>query len=316
MKTYQLYNGEVTMTFDKDAPRYRYKVTDPNNGISDKPVRGVTTLLRDVIHKPDLLMWPMNEALTHLFGQEFNKTEKAYKYREAKAAVKSNMVYTTDELETLLNEARSAHTKKSDRGKDVGTLVHTAIEYYLRGQDKENALQSSLSDAGGVTTQDVMNDTMRALTAFVAWWEGLEEKEVLGLENPVYSRTLQYSGTYDLIARINGKVYMLDFKTTNKSMSAPLGIYAEYFLQLAAYAYAVKEERGYEFDDLGIINVGKDGVISIATATDLGMTIKECETTFAYAVRLHDWLDKTARLTKDRRLVSVLNPLEKVEVQQ
>lgn len=313
MKTYSLYNNEVAMTFDKEAPRYRYKVTDPMNSISDKPVRGVTTLLRDVIHKPELLMWPMNEAMTVLFGQEFNDAEKAYKYKQANALIKPHTVYNPEQLEMFLNEGRQAHTKKSDRGKDIGSLVHSAIEHYLRGSTANDALQTAYQDSGASVGIDESKATTNALTAFTTWWEGLGEKEVLGLENPVYSRKLQYSGTYDLIARINGKVYMLDIKTTNRSRTAPLGIYAEYFLQLAAYAYAVREERDIAFDDIGIINVGKDGKLSVATAKDLGMEVEECERTFAYAVRVHDWLEKTSRLTKDGRLISVLNPLGRVD---
>lgn len=318
MKTFNLYNNEVTMTFDKDAPRYRYKVTDPLNSISDKPVRGVTTLLRDVIHKPELLMWPMNEAMTVLFGQEYDESTKSYNYNQKKALIPPFKPFNLDQLQEFLETGRKAHTKKSDAGKDVGTIVHGAIEHYLRTGETgmnaiTNALQASYKDAGGVIDVPTSTSATNATRAFVNWWEGLAEKSIIGIENPVYSRTLQYSGTYDLIARINGKTYMLDIKTTNRSRVAPMGIYAEYFLQLAAYAYAVREERGIAFDDMGIINVGKDGKVAVVTAGDLNMEMEECERTFAYAVRLHDWLEKASRLARDSHVKSSLNPLPEVD---
>lgn len=299
MTTHSLYGGEVKLVFDPDAPRYRYKVTDLRTGIENKPVRGVTTLLRDVLHKPELLMWPMNEALTLLFGQEFDSKSKSYVYKPSKALLKPERVMTQVELQNALDAARKAHTAKSDRGKDVGSMVHENLEAFLTGQPMPEFKDVAPEDVKAVNG---------AVNAFIDWWKSLRQAEVISVETPIYSRSLWYAGTYDLKAKINGKVYMLDFKTTNRSRVAPLGIYAEYFLQLGAYSYAETEENGGDFDDLGVINVSKTGSgVHIACASDMGLSVSDCEDAFAFGVKIHDWLEATTKLTKDSHFTSHLN---------
>lgn len=147
---------------------------------------------------------------------------------------------------------------------------------------------------------------VKAVNAFAKWWESLPNKELIGSENIIYSRKYQYAGTYDIKVKINGKLYMLDVKTTNRSFYAPLGIYPEYFMQLGGYANADNESTGDVYDDVGVVNVGKDGKVSVATALDLGLTVDDCVKSFVYGVRVHDWLDKTKKLTQDGKLTSSL----------
>ena len=305
-KTFSLYGGDVKMVFDPDAPRYRYKVTDSIAGLKDKPMRGVTTLMGEVIDKPGLRMFPMDMAMGVLFGQKYDDEKNKCLYDASKARLQPNTPYTAEELQKALDDARAAHTVRSQRGKDVGSLVHGAIEAYLKKKEAP-ALPDDLA------AEDV-KAVGKAIKAFTTWWESLPDKEVMLVEAPVYSRYMGYAGTCDLVAKINGKVYMLDIKTTNRSSRAPLGIYPEMFLQLGAYSYAVREERGYEFFDLGIINVGKDGRLAIATARDMGLDVSECERAFAFACRLHDWLNKTGKLTNDAHFKSHLTELAKVDV--
>lgn len=86
--------------------------------------------------------------------------------------------------------------------------------------------------------------------------------------------------------KIDGKVCLVDLKTTNSSRKAPNGIYAEMFVQLGAYAYAYNEQRDYEeknggtklvkIDDLMVVSAKKNGALDIKTASDLGLGVEEC----------------------------------------
>ena len=60
-----------------------------------------------------------------------------------------------------------------------------------------------------------------------------------------------YGGTLDLLMKINGKVYLFDFKTSNHFSY-------KYFLQLAAYAHVLRTKYGIKIDGFGIIKLCKD----------------------------------------------------------
>lgn len=289
MKTFELYEGSVQLHFNPDAPRARYKVDDRIVGFKDESMRGVTTVLRDVIHKPELLMWPLNMACG-LLEQNLNEPL----------------------TEELIKEAKSAHRAKSDRGKDIGSMAHRMVELWLN--DNRDVLNTVAHEFDADTHSEEFKSAAKAHDTFVRWWNSLSSSQVLETEKAVYSRSMKYAGTYDLLAKIDGKVYMIDVKTTNRSRTAPKGVYAENFLQLGAYSYAEREERGGSVDGLAVVNVGKDGKLGIVTNEDIDVSVDFCERAFAFALRVHDWLGPVQKRLKDDATTSALNPLgEKVE---
>lgn len=305
-KEFQMYGGRVSMVFNPNSPRYRYTVTDPEFKLKNEPVRGVTTLLRDIINKPDLMTWPMNMANSKLFGSKFDEKLLEYTHDWNNAEIKPDTAYTAEQLHEAMLTGSREYTKRGDTGKDIGTQVHSMVESYLKG--REIVIPEDMPEADAKMANKSFN-------AFMNWWEGLEQARVRHIELPCYSRNLKYAGTMDLVAEINGTTYLLDIKTTNASRKAPLGIYAEYFLQLAAYSYALREEHGFNVDDLGIIRVGKDGRLNIVTARDLGVTVDDCERAFAFACRLHDWLETASKFLSDGRMNSHLTPTPLVDTE-
>ena len=307
------YNGQVQIEFKPDAKRYRYKVTDLSMNTSQN-VRGVTSVLRDVIHKPDLLLWPMNEALNKLFDQQYDTDTEKYSIGSAKKALLAPGGQLTEEsLNEALQAARTAHTNRSDAAKDVGTIVHRAIELLVKGESKtplRQALQENAPETKSEEYEALIPIAEKAYKAFVEWTEQ-HEIVIVASELPIYHRQLNYAGTVDLVAQIDGKTYVIDFKTSNRSKRAPLGVYAEYFLQLGGYYDAIRNGQDDYFVDgstgLAVINIGKDGKINTVTNRDIGIETENCATAFAFACRLHDWLESTARLTSDSRLVSELD---------
>lgn len=248
-KTVKLYDGKVTVEFSSLA-RNRYVILEDGHS----PV-GVTTILQSIA-KPGLALWPMYEAL------EWLKTHK-------------------DDYEG----AEKAYTIKSDKGKDVGTQVHTWVEAYLQR----------------VAPKTVQPELLKPVKAFDGWFKENNPK-VLATEQIIYSKQYDYAGTYDALLEISGKVVLCDVKTTNASRSAPLGIYPEYFLQLGGYALAHHEENPLEkIDDLMIIRVGKDGKLNTLRASELGFKIDYLEDTFKKLVELYKFMTPLAKQLSERK---------------
>lgn len=190
--------------------------------------------------------------------------------------------------EADLTEAAKAFAYKRDSGASTGSEAHAMVESYLKGK----------------TASPQSQEAVNAYNAFVQWFEEMTPT-VVNVEEVIFSETHQYAGTYDCMLEIDGKVILGDLKTTNASRKAPNGIYAEYFIQLGAYAMAHEEQRKYEeanggtklrkIDDLMVISAKKNGKMDTITASELGLTVEECGELFRDVVTLHNFLETTTK---------------------
>lgn len=189
-----------------------------------------------------------------------------------------------------LKEGAEQYKYKRDSGASTGSEAHAMVENYLKG---------AVTD--GTSTAEATN----AYNAFVGWFEA-ETPSVINVEEVIYSEELNYAGTYDCMLEIDGKVVLCDLKTTNASRKAPRGVYAEYFIQLGAYAFAHEEQRRYEeanggtnlpkIDDLCVISAKKNGALDIVTASELGLTVEECGEMFKRVINIYNFLSNTTAL--------------------
>lgn len=233
--------------------------------IDGRPIMGVTTVLGKVLAKPQLMLWPLNMAMAYMRNNLVPFTD-----------------YSAEWIELTLEKAYKAHLVKRDHGSDTGTEAHGMVEEYLGGMQP-----------GSGHSQEAQN----AFNAFQGWFEKVRP-QVVGVEQVVYSEKLGYAGTFDSILEIDGKVYLVDLKTTNSSRIAPSGVYPENFFQLGAYAHAYEEQRLYErenggtmlraIDDVMIVSAKKDGHLDTKTGADLGMTVMECARLWEYTLFLHN----------------------------
>ena len=125
-------------------------------------------------------------------------------------------------------EANRVSAKASGRG----TRIHTLCENYLLGND----VNPLISDAE-------MFGSMRE------WLDDIDN--IHCLETPLYSDFLQVAGTVDCIADFQGKLSVIDFKTSSKPKDRD-DIH-QYFMQTAAYAVAFEERTGIPIGRLVII---------------------------------------------------------------
>lgn len=125
-------------------------------------------------------------------------------------------------------EANRVSAKASGRG----TRIHTLCENYLLGND----VNPLISDAE-------MFGSMKE------WLDDIDN--IHCLETPLYSDFLQVAGTVDCIAEFQGKLSVIDFKTSSKPKDRD-DIH-QYFMQTAAYAVAFEERTGIPIGRLVII---------------------------------------------------------------
>ena len=139
-------------------------------------------------------------------------------------------VHTNEELREGI---RNAHKQISHKAQAIGLEVHKWIELYIK-----------VKMIDGETTVDYPEAVKVPMQNFHKWVES-RDIEWLACEKKVYSRSWEYAGTIDALARINGKLCVIDFKTSAK-------IYKEYYLQVSAYCNAIGEMMG-ELPELGVI---------------------------------------------------------------
>lgn len=115
-----------------------------------------------------------------------------------------------------------------------GTAVHNAIENYL--------------DFG---IADIDPTFLSYFEAFLEWKNAVNPI-VHGTEKKVYHKVYRYAGTADLIATIDDKRYLIDYKTSATVNEMLTGV------QLSAYAKAF-ESHGIEFDGTAILHLKPNG---------------------------------------------------------
>lgn len=244
--------------------------SQPRYKVNDtsKP-QGVTTILGNTLSK-DLMQWAVDCCVNVL----------------AERLEERGSLSPTD-----LDEAANEYKNRRDSGASTGTEAHLYVEQFLKGQKP--------------TMLTATDEAKKAYGAFKNWFNQTKP-EVIGVENVIYSEKYNYAGTYDCLLKVDGKNYLCDLKTTNQSRKAPQGVYAEYFIQLGAYAAAHEEQRLYEeanggsqlvpIEGLMVISAKKNGQMDVITEEDLGLSVPQCAELFQYVVGLNKFLKETTKL--------------------
>lgn len=207
-----------------------YKFDDKKHihTLGDKPLHGVTTVL-SVIAKPALIQWAANQAIEYVQNN-----------------FESTIYNQPEKWDEFLREARFAHRKKKDKAGDWGTIVHRAIEEWIK-----NKVEPKLEES-----------QQKAFDNFKKWADD-NKVEFLESEKHVWSRELWIGGITDLVISMDGKKYVADIKTSS-------GIYNEAFFQMAAYDLCLKEMGGYEdVEGYIVINLKKDGTMDLKRADNM-----------------------------------------------
>ena len=153
-------------------------------------------------------------------------------------------------------EALSAPYKSSKKAMQRGSDVHEIAENW---KDEK------------INLDDIPEHIQGYGKAFLDW-VSIVKPTVIENERSVYSEKHGYAGTMDMLAEINGKTYVVDFKTNKKGV-----IYDEAHLQMSAYAHALRQE-GMAIEGcfgVGLAETGKYSHVAIDEDFDAFMAVKK-----------------------------------------
>lgn len=135
-----------------------------------------------------------------------------------------------------------------------GTEMHSLVENYLLNESlpKANPLPKFLFDVAKIELDKIDN--------------------IIAIERSLYSTYFGIAGTVDTIADYEGKLSVIDYKSSEKPK--PREWIENYFVQAAAYCFMLKELTGKEVEQLVIIMACENGEVQTYIETDIPKYIR------------------------------------------
>jgi len=121
----------------------------------------------------------------------------------------------------------------------IGTLAHLMVENHLK------KIEGNYSEY----SPDQIDRAENAVLKFYEW-EKVNEFEVVHSELNLVSEEYQFGGCCDIYGILNGKLVLIDLKTSK-------ACYSEHHTQVCAYKMLL-EEHNYIVDDVKILRIGRD----------------------------------------------------------
>lgn len=221
-------NGKVC-TFNEDEHTYM---------VDGEHVPGTTTITGIIDKSQPIKWWAVNEARDYINENFENHIDPDNPLDEVN-------------IQELADNARTAHMKSSNKGMNIGTLVHQYAEDYIQHL------------MNGYDEPDFPNneEAQEAAIEFLDWLEK-HDVEPLLTEQMVFHPELRYAGTYDLKSFVDGDLLITDFKTGS-------GIYEEHYAQVTAYYEAEQLRTDDSLDGICIVRFPKDSAgFEYETITD------------------------------------------------
>lgn len=125
-----------------------------------------------------------------------------------------------NDLSSIINDACTQFRSVSQVALDIGSQVHGAIEKWLN------------------TGEEPKDPSPEVLAGFIAFLEWHDERDIktLHAEHTVYYPT--WAGTCDWVCEFEGKIWVIDFKTSKKPKQK--NGYEEWLYQLSAYRICIE----------------------------------------------------------------------------
>jgi hypothetical protein len=201
-----------------------YRETTHEYFWAGEKIPSVTTILGRLA-KPALIQWAANMAVDYI---EENWEIVHNDSIEIKPAV--------------FAAARKAHRVKKETAADVGTYTHAYAQDCLKAnrllpvpisEDLQGEFEKTKAPPEMIPK--LIEGVRLGCDGFGNWFRK-HEVHTIEVERQVVSAQHLYAGRCDFYGRIDGKLGVLDIKTSG-------GVYEDYWLQLTAYQGAITEEK-------------------------------------------------------------------------
>lgn len=141
------------------------------------------------------------------------------------------------------------YREERDHAAGIGTIGHEYIDADIHGREPQKFTAEEFR-VDQATFDAMLVKAATSLQAYRSWKAGVK-LEIIETEMQMVSEVYRYGGTPDALARLNGELILLDWKTSNH-------IYPEYIAQISAYAQLWAECRGELPTSAHLLRVGKD----------------------------------------------------------
>ena len=220
----------------------------------------------------------MFQQVTHAFPtviREVGENSRLYltpegkRYPSVTTVISDHNKVALDKWRKRVGEEQA--TAISTRASTRGDAVHKALETLLLNGDTSSLRMMPHEKAVYV---NMKQELVRRVT------------EVHGLEQPMYSDTLRLAGTTDCIARYDGVLSIVDFKTSLRLKKKEW--IRGYLMQGVAYSYMFEELTGHTIDQV-VILIGVDNC-------NFAQTFKLPKADYGeHLLELMEWRDKYER---------------------
>jgi hypothetical protein len=156
----------------------------------------------------------------NFLDQRFYKTENGEYYPSVTSVL--NFYPKNKFFESWLKDVSHNSDIIVRKAAEEGTTVHESIEKFLDGEEIK------WMDENGRANFSL--DVWKMILRFSDFWKTIKP-ELLASEIHLLNHDHKYAGTCDLVVKIDGKIWLLDIKTSNS-------LHTSYNLQLSAYAEA------------------------------------------------------------------------------
>ncbi|MFJ3956561.1 cytochrome [Arthrobacter sp. NPDC090010] len=153
---------------------------------------------------------PIVPSITTVIGQQPHGLDGWFGYMGANALAKDPVLSTalgnSSKMRQAVQRAANAAADYRDAAAERGDRVHGYCEQIaLRALDREH-------DVEGARELLSQNGESAFADRFDEWWDTFKVKP-LAPEITVWNHEVGYAGTLDLVAEINGRVCLIDYKT-------------------------------------------------------------------------------------------------------
>lgn len=204
--------------------------------------------------------YPKLQRITSADGTRVYQTPTGEKYPSVTTV--TGLLKKKQILEWRKAVGEATANEISSKAARRGTRIHTLCEKYLSNQE----ISSNYFD------QEMWDRFKPGLNGINNIW---------ALEQPLYSDHLQIAGTVDCVAEYEGKLSVIDFKTSRKVKTKD-DIH-DYFIQCSAYAVAFEERTGMPVSRIVILMAVDD------------------EEPLVFTERRDNWIDEFKRLREEYR---------------
>ena len=227
----------------------------------------------------------MNEMVTLLDKIKPIETDSNYTYNGIVVPRVTKIISKCIHSDSLMYWANSlgfkhqSYKKTLEEAANIGSHTHDNIDNFLSNENYE-AEESSMP-----------HQSYNAYQSFLKWFYTVSS--IANVKVIFHEKTLTckyFGGTLDGLYEINGKIYLVDYKTSKH-------ITFKYILQLAAYRYILERYHNIKIDGVGILLLNKFKIKTEEYILDLSIQqnedfMRQCEQTFlslvyAYYNRLY-----------------------------